>query len=532
MMKGFDLYGKPRTAAFDVALVFVVSVCWRLFTCEYMMLADQDHKWMASKLLLQQGEFAAWTQHTLRWMSTVPLFVINTLFGFHPVLYYPWPILLGSLSAVVVYLLGSKLYNRRAALAFALIFILFPPLISAGSQLEPAANMLPFVLAALYCVLLWNDRQDKALLWWASVCIFLGYGAKVNALIYAVPIGGAILVTGLRTRKPPKGVMRDLLAFSAPLLLLMLLEGFVLYWLSGYPYGRILLEMQGSAADAIRMQGYGDPRFQYDSFSALLLSVGDLLDFNPFYKVSLAGGFICCIFILYSRIASLYLLSACFVWDFLVTTFMVRSISPLIVAQPHVERYYIVVAALGLLIILSASYALVLQNRNAPRARKLVFTGCLLVSLLAVLGREGYWRITRDFEMFLSRKSGIALTMENYAAVHEAALLHKDVAIEIDNACDKNFALTSPRSLTLNGEARVFSYWSYYGELERKPDFTNISRKRFCSKTEPGKLLVFPFQVSEGQDVPILVGYKGGVEYKWTRFRRENYTPPANDVPK
>lgn len=497
-----------------------------------MMLADQDHKWMASKLLLQQGEFAAWTQHTLRWMSTIPLFVINKLFGFHPVLYYLWPILLGSLSVVAVYLIASKLYNRRAALAFALIFIFFPPLISAGSQLEPAANMLPFVLAALYCVLLWNDRQGKALLCWASVCIFLGYGAKVNALIYTVPIGGAILITDLRKRKPFKNVIRDLLVFSAPLLLLMLLEGLALYWLSGYPFGRILLEMQGSAADAIRMQGYGDPRFQYDSFPALLLSVRDLLDFHPFYKISLAGGFICCVFVIYSRIASLYLFCAFFVWDFLITTFMVRSISPLIVAQPHVERYYIVVSVLGLLIILSASYALVLQSRDVSRAKKMVFAGCLLVFLPTVLGKEGYWRITRDFEMFLSRKSGIALTMANYAAVHEATLLHKDIAIEIEDACDTSFSLVSPRSLTLNGEARIFSYWSYYGELERKPDFNNISQKRFCSKTEPGKLLVFPFQVSEGQDVPILVGYKGGVEYKWSRFRRENYTPPANDAPK
>lgn len=521
-----------KTPKLDILAVSLASISWRLYSCEYMMLADQDHKWMASKLLLQQGVLAEWTQHTLRWMSTVPLFAINALFGFNPALYYVWPIILSTLAVVFVYLIGAKIYGRCFGLAFAMAAVLFPPMVSAGSQLEPTANMLPFVLGAVYCVMLWDESARIGWLACSGLLVFMGYGAKINAMIFAVPIAAYVIWARWRRDRRMSSLlagMKNALTFSATLLGCMAAEGTVLYWLSGFPYGRILLELKGSASDAVRMQGYGDSGFEYSDPLALILSARELLGFDIFQKLSLLGGLVTSVFALLYRVRSLYLFAFCFLFDFAVTTFMVRSLTPIILAQPHYPRYYIVECVLGAMITGLFLYGMFSSHFKTSALRRSAFAAVLLLCFASVSGRQDYWRLSKDIHAFLSRPNGIRLTLDNEKLIQDALRDGMDIAIEIDEACGEDLTLKNRDNFSFNGVARVHSFWSYYGSLERKPDFAGIARNRMCSRTAPGKLWVFPYGVGENGDHPVLVGRHGGVRYEWSVFREQNFVDtPGN----
>lgn len=515
----------------DMLLVALASLSWRVFSCEYMMLADQDHKWMASKLLLQQGVLADWSQHTLRWTSTLPLFAVNFLFGFNPALYYVWPILLGTLSALFVYCIAAKAYGRFPGIAFAVAAVVFPPMVSAGSQLEPTANMLPFVLGALYCVMRWDETNRTRWLALAGVSLFLGYGAKINALIYAVPIGAYVFSAGFKPGAPAfplRSGLKNVAAFASPLFGGMLLEGVLLYLVSGFPYGRILLEMKGAASDAIRMQGYGYSGFEYSGFWDLMASARELLGFDVFQKLSILGGLAASVFVLLCRVRFLYLFAACFVFDFLVTTYMVRSVNPLILAQPHYARYYIVLCMLGALMAGLLLYGAAAGKHGLSVKKGMAFAAVLLALTVLAAGKEDYWRLRKDAAGFLARENGIARTLENDRLIREAERDNKDIAIEINAACDAGCNLKEAENLSINGVARVHSFWSYYGRLDAKPDFDGLCANRVCSKADPGKLWVFPFAVRDPGDRVVLVGRDGGVRYEWSLFNAKDYVRPAN----
>lgn len=515
-----------NSSILDILAVSLISLAWRIYSCEYMMLADQDHKWMISKLLLQRGVLEEWTQHALRWMSTVPLFAINTLFGFNPSLYYVWPIILSTLAVVFVYLIATKLYGRVPGLAFAVAVVFFPPMVSAGSQLEPTANMLPFLLGAVYCVMLWDASGRRQWLAWSGLMVFMGYGAKINALIFAVPIAAYVALVGWdrdRQERPLQAGMRNILAFAAPLFGCMVAEGTLLYLLSGFPYGRILLEMQGAASDAIRMEGYGDSGFRYPGPLGLLLSARELLTFDTFQKLSILGGLITSLFVLLYRVRTLYLFAACFLFDFVVTTFMVRSLNPLILAQPHYGRYYIVICVLGLLITGFFVYGALSSRIKLSPVKAIAFAAVLLLCFASVAGREDYWHLRKDLQTFLNRPNGIRLTLQNQQLIQSALRDGKDIAIEIEGACGQDLTLKNANNLSLNGVARTYSFWSYYGSLDRKPDFTKIEQNRMCSRTTQGALWVFPYGIREDGDHAVLVGRNGGVRYEWSVLHRQDF---------
>jgi hypothetical protein len=138
--------------------------------------------------------------------------IVQSVFGTHPRVYYLPPLFASVVATLLTYALGRLVSGRFVGLVAGVLLLECAPFVTASSQLRPGIFQTMYALAAAVCLVRFVDRQGRAALVWVSASalfIFLAYLSHEPSAFLAP---GAMLVVWLKRRN-----LGDLLVFSAVL---------------------------------------------------------------------------------------------------------------------------------------------------------------------------------------------------------------------------------------------------------------------------------------------------------------------------
>ena len=198
-----SLSGETRRDYTPHAVVFFAAICIRTF---FLIWIDEPilfikYPFFAEKLAngLDIGE---------RLVDLSPFYlyfltILNKLFG------VSWPfmkcfqIFIGAINALLVFVIGNRLFKRSAAFMGALIFALYGNLIVLETTLEPTVFVLLFNLLSVYFLILSRNKskspvKNLVIIFAAGISVGMGIITKPNFLLF-LPVG---MVWILFFRKP------------------------------------------------------------------------------------------------------------------------------------------------------------------------------------------------------------------------------------------------------------------------------------------------------------------------------------------
>ena len=127
---------------------------------------------------------------------------------------------LGALAVLLIFLIGSRLFGRRAGLLAAAIGAVFPPLILAGSSLLSESLFIPLVLAAVWTGLNARDSSQHALRWAVASGALVGLAGLTRGNGLPLVIPAAFLVWVERPRFARRAVRAPLALLAATIVVL------------------------------------------------------------------------------------------------------------------------------------------------------------------------------------------------------------------------------------------------------------------------------------------------------------------------
>lgn len=332
--------------------IFSATVVVRYFTAEYIDIGgDNSYTYYFVRHLIETGNFLqSWNQHSIRWAITIPLYTLFRIFGVHPLLYYVLPFLLAGLGSVFVYLIGERLWGRSVGLLAFWMLLIFPQMAQTGSQLWPSIFQFPAAAASIYLIYRWSDTNSPIWLFLSVCTFFFSWGARASG-IYFFP--GLLWIVWLERKN-----LRPVLFYALVSAFLFVLETFVLWKLTGNPLGKlgIIKQTHVGTMEALSF-------LQYLAHIKTLTILKGLL---PIYIIAIVTA----VFAFRDKnirgkgLAVFYLIGS------FLLLYMVSSIHPLRIAQPHGTRYWCQFAPFGLLLI--ASQLLRLKNKHKKAAITLI----------------------------------------------------------------------------------------------------------------------------------------------------------------
>ena len=240
-----------RTKLLFGCLVFIVvfSLAFRYWTSGTVESGgDAVYKWSLVKQYVLFGDLPLhFNHHACRWTIGIPLFFIQKYLGTDPTVYYVWPFLTSTLSAVCGFLLLERLRTLRTGLVAGVLIILSGPLLRQGTQLLPMGTALPFLLGALYFLVRWRDDGRSWNIVASVLLLFLAYGAKIT-IIYYIP---AFLVLICVFAGNSKARIRNSLYFLGIFIAFFVVETCLFNMATGASFGR--MELIQASHPAIRV---------------------------------------------------------------------------------------------------------------------------------------------------------------------------------------------------------------------------------------------------------------------------------------
>ena len=126
----------PDTIILFLLIIFTILV--RLLTLQMIGTgSDEVWNWFSAKKLFYGFPYNSWNHHTARFGIIIPVFLVQKVFGTHPVVYYIPTLIMSILLTFFLYKIGTKVHSRRAAFFSCIFLILFPQMVNAGSQILP-----------------------------------------------------------------------------------------------------------------------------------------------------------------------------------------------------------------------------------------------------------------------------------------------------------------------------------------------------------------------------------------------------------
>lgn len=351
---------------------------------------DAMHTWFMSRVLTEglTAEPWVWDHHTAR-LGVVSISVaVQALFGSHALLYYVPALSMSCLQVVLLWKLGQRLGARIAAIIAVAGLVLSPGMVRTG------ADLLPEVFAGAYLllgILLLLDHLDSEAPSWprlagAALAFFAAYMAKLPSALALPGILAAVWFV--------HGRGRDMWLLLGLIAALIGLETLLYAAFTDFPGGRL---------QVIASTHLTHPKLAPISFWDLFRRFDAKNMGSSMRHLLLAASFIGIALVFVRRTIprttwTLALTIASFV---LGTTFAVKSIDPIMPAQPPVERYFNTLLPLIYLFVciglqqLFASQGVKLQW-EPRRSRLVVGALCLFLAV---------WVIQDEAPRFLKRRT-------------------------------------------------------------------------------------------------------------------------------
>ena len=320
-----------------VSFMVAFTLIFRLLTLQMINVGpDEIDYWHYAKILFSKIPYGVLDHRNIRWSIILPTFLIQRIFGTHPIVYIFGPVMLSCLQSYFTYDLGKRLFNRGAGILAVLMLTTFPYMIRTGSQIRPGIFSLTYMLVAFWVIVRNLDafRTEKG---WrgaviaAAAMVFCAYQTKITNL-YFLPFFAVTIYTVAAKRLKPLVMFLVLLAAA------YLIEHLLYFVGTGAPFGRLSIITRTHLEP-----GYIE-EFEHNTFLGLFDRFNNT-DFPLFWKLGFVFYFLASGFLafrwkgddkrLWNRLFLLLVISFT-----LFLTFAVKSIRPLVPLEPYQNRYF------------------------------------------------------------------------------------------------------------------------------------------------------------------------------------------------
>lgn len=306
---------------------------------------DEIDYWHAGVRLGDSLPYPELTHRTVRWPIILPTAVVAAAVGGHPVGYYIVPLALSLVHTFLLFII-LKRYGTAIATLGVLLFVVFPYTMRIGSQIRPEVFSITGVLVAWWALDRWRSSGRSRYLIALSAALFAAYLTKVSNVYFYPAIIGILWLHSHR--------LKPLLTFALPSLIAYMAEHAV-YWITtGEKWGRlgIILNNHLSSDYAANLpQDFWGlfQRFSLERFPA------------PWWLLVIAA---VSAYILLQRrgmdadrsVRDMAIMAGVFT---VFTTFMVKSLDPLVPVEAFQNRYFSPILPL-LVMILSRGFGALL----------------------------------------------------------------------------------------------------------------------------------------------------------------------------
>jgi hypothetical protein len=507
-----DIKQDKRMEYVELAILLTFTFMFRLVTLMIMNTGiDESDYWTAAKSLRFGLPYPPLSHRTVRWSVILPAFFSQLIFGVRANVYYVVPIVFQMLQSLLLYRLGKRIHSRTTGALAAIATTVFPYSARVGSQLRPEVTSSVYILAAFWYLLNYLDSRDSekircyfSRLLPSVAFLYIAYHSKITNLYFLPGFLVVILLLGKS--------FRHTLYFGLILLGLYVVETGIYAIFTNYDLGQIQIIAEhhfkpSETASAMGGSGVNIGDYPFSGFFALFMRYAQPY-LQWYWQIPFALFAVAAFYYSFRKRtienSSLLIVSASF---FLCITFTFRSLKPLVLVEPFINRYFY--AVLGfVMILLSRSFVdivfVVYKNirkfcsRNVPlvseKARiTLIASICILLiatvplSLLTSAGQ----RFGRYFAWDPCDLSTHALARNNQyrrllnAAVHNGTAVVADGGSAGQNAIrtvlsyylDKDLVLAGlPTVRAIEYEGR--SYWIISGPDRLDADDRVIAVRR------------------------------------------------------
>ncbi|HEX2734926.1 MAG TPA: glycosyltransferase family 39 protein [Polyangiaceae bacterium] len=379
----------------SVGLLFsvVLALVLRLFELKMPSSPDSFHKWDIVRELtsghLQPA--LSFDHHAARWAVNLPIAFAQLILGKAPVVAYVPILVFDLLQAALTYWVGVLLGSRAIGVLAVILFSIVPQMNYVGSELLPSVFESAYVLAACYGLLRAFDGPGRRWVYVSLACACLAYLAKETTVFY---FPGLLLGYYLARRR-----LMDCVVFTAGFFSFVALETMFYRVVFGFPLGRLSIiagHHLGNAKLKVPIRSLGQ---LFERYLQLSSGVREL-----FYAALVVG----VLYPLWRRWRDAppaetsprlnhepYLLMLLTTWSyFFFTTFALKSLHPVQLAQPASERYLL--CALPFLALTLSGFAVHASRRPLARIPSklqpaLLVGFCSLLALLSLRGHGHRW---------------------------------------------------------------------------------------------------------------------------------------------
>ncbi len=331
------LTGNAHDIAIMVALA-ALCLTHRIQTLEPVNTGgDAATKWQFVREWFFKHDFAhaEWNHHMTRFGVLVPAYVSQLLLGHGIRAYYAVPLAACVVQVIFVYACGKRLSGRLAGVLAALLLIYTSLMATAGSQLLPDLFTGTYGIAMTYLYLRYADAQGKARTAWlvgSALVAFVGYLAKETMVFFYPGMAIAIWLAARSSaaRVPLKAALKPLFVFFGVLLVGLVLETIAYRVFTAY-HSRASIVVASHIGHSDE-GGRADTTFWKLFERYLHIDKGWVLAFYVFLPcwLGLLG------FAKNYRVRGLLCVVGSF---FFLLTFLVRSLSPMLLWQRFMSRY-------------------------------------------------------------------------------------------------------------------------------------------------------------------------------------------------
>ena len=262
-----------------------------------------------------------WNHRTVRFGILGPAYAAATVFGTRPWVYYVAPLLMSGIAAVLLFRLVDRRFGRSSAWLITGAFCLFPQIHDVAAQQKPEIFSLVYVLGCANALAAFGDTEKRAHLVVAGVWLFFAYWTKLPNLFFVPGLVALLLAEG--------GRAKEAALFGGTALLLIGAENIV-HVSAGQEYGRVgytvAKHFTSKALESTDLIGLFGRYTQLTGTWALLFAAYGVAAVVTIARRKTLTRFE----------QALVVLPLVF---FVCTTFAIKSVDPLVPAQPFRDRY-------------------------------------------------------------------------------------------------------------------------------------------------------------------------------------------------
>lgn len=334
---------KKTKADFILLIAFVVfTLLVRLGTLMPIDTGvDVRDYWESAQALANGSKYPELTHRTVRFSVILPIAASLKIFGDTPNSYYILPVLNSVIQTLLFYAIGCSVRGPLTGFISAIFITIFPYMIRNGSQLLPESFSLTYITIAFFLFIsyLKNPAYSYRKLSIIGLIIFISYEAKITNVFF---LPGFALSLFLAKRSIRQALFVCIVPFF-----LLIVETLIYRYVSSYPFG----QLQVIAANHLSNNAALKELDLFDLFSRYASPNLQLYWQIPFLLFAISS-----VWYLTKMKDALILQSLIIpgIFFFLGITFAVKSINPIIPAEPFINRYFTVVLSVVIPVVVSA----------------------------------------------------------------------------------------------------------------------------------------------------------------------------------